>query len=74
MAKLHDATTLYVGNLYEYSGYDTARDNVTDRSQVILYDRGTDSRAFREVGPTRCSIPTNEPDHDCLGAAKSSAW
>lgn len=38
MAKLHDATTLYVGNLYEHSGYDTARDNATDRSQIILYD------------------------------------
>lgn len=37
MAKLRNATTLYVGNLYDYVAYDT-RDNVTDRPQIILHD------------------------------------
>lgn len=57
MAKLRNATTLYVGNLYDHLGCDTARHNVTDRPQVFLYNRRTDPRAVFKVRPAPGPTP-----------------
>lgn len=73
MAKLHNATTLYVGNLYDHRA-------TTQHATTLLTIAGhftrprSKSMSFSQSMTKLYSTPMNRPDSDYLDAARSSVW